>query len=414
VGRPVLGALPSGGASAAPFAAQQAAGAPTMYDLVIAGGRVIDPSQKLSAERDVAILRGRIAAVAANIPRTQARQVFDAKGKIVTPGLIDIHTHVFEYGQQLGVNSDIVGIQAGATTVVDCGSVGTYNWAGFRKFSIEPATTRIYALLNIATVGCCTDEIYVDPRYINTRAAAQVIADNRDVIIGVKVRIRGKAADAAHDVEVMKAARGVADAAGIPIMMHWTNQPEVLAMLKAGDILAHPFNPPNANTANCYGTGDEPMADKVLPQIRALKDRGIFTDAQAASTHTRWDLVEKAVKEGWIPDSFSTDVARLPGPDRTPASVLAPMSAFLHFGLPLDQVIEHATTIPAKMLPYPEKIGTLEPGVVADVAILEVSKDPYELHDQTAPSTPTLKLSQHINAVATVKGGAFVKKPPTT
>lgn len=385
-----------------------------MYDLLIAGGKVIDPAQKLSAERDVAILHGRIAAVAANIPRNQARQVYDAKGKIVTPGLIDIHTHVFEYGQQLGVNSDIVGIQAGATTVVDCGSAGTYNWAGLRKFSIEPATTRIYALLNIATAGCCTDEIYLDPRFINTRAATQVIEDNRDVILGVKVRIRGKRSDVAHDVEVMKAARGVADAAGLPIMMHWSNEPEVLAMLKRGDIMAHPFNPPNPNTSNCFATQEEPMADKVLPQILALKDRGIFIDTQAASTHTRWDLVEKAVKEGWIPDSFSTDVARLPGPERIPASVLAPMSAFLHFGLTVDQVIEHVTTIPAKMLPYPEKIGTLEPGVVADVAILEVSQNPYELRDQTQPSTPTLKLKQHFANVATVKGGAFVKKPPVT
>ena len=144
---PGLRALPSGAGSAASLAAApplQASGSPTMYDLVIAGGKVIDPAQKLSAERDVAILHGRIAAVAANIPRNQARQVFDAKGKIVTPGLIDIHTHVFEYGQQLGVNSNIVGIQAGATTVVDCGSVGVYNWEGLRKFSIEPATTRIY------------------------------------------------------------------------------------------------------------------------------------------------------------------------------------------------------------------------------------------------------------------------------
>jgi dihydroorotase len=185
-------------------------------------------------------------------------------------------------------------------------------------------------------------------------------------------------------------------------------------MLKRGDIMAHPFNPPNANTSNCFATQEEPMADKVLPQIRALKDRGIFIDTQAASTHTRWDIVEKAVKEGWIPDSFSTDVARLPGPERIPASVLAPMSAFLHFGLTVDQVIEHVTAIPAKMLPYPEKIGTLEPGVVADVAILEVSDRPYELRDQTQPSTPTLKLKQHFANVATVKGGAFVKKPPTT
>jgi dihydroorotase len=381
-----------------------------MYDLLIKSGRVIDPARKLSAERDVAILHGRVAQVAANIPPTQARQVFDAKGKIVTPGLIDIHTHSFEFGQTLGVSSDVVGIQAGATTVVDAGSVGVYNWAGFRKFSIEPATTRIYALLNISTAGCCTDEIYLDKRFLNTKTGLETVQNNRDVILGLKVRIHGKREDVEHDVEVLKAAREVADAAGVPIMMHWGNEPKVLAMLRRGDIIAHPFNPVTPNTSNCFGTQQE-QSDKVLPQILELKERGIFTDGQAASTHTNWDLVQKAINQGWIPDSFSTDVARLPGPARTPASVLEPMSVFLHFGLTVDQVIEHVTAIPAKMLNYPEKVGTLEPGVVADVAILELVQGDYELSDSTQKS---LKMQRHFVNVATVKGGTFVKRPPAT
>jgi dihydroorotase len=374
------------------------------YDLLIAGGRVVDPSQKLSAERDVAILHGRIASIAPNIPRNEARQVFEARGKIVTPGLIDLHTHIYEYGQMpLGVSSDRVGVQSGVTTVVDAGSTGAAMFLGLRKFVIQGATTRIYALLNISTAGCCTDEIYLDPRLIDAKAARRVIDENRDLILGIKVRVRGKHSDVAHDVGIMKTAREVADATGVPIMMHWSNEPEVLAILKRGDILTHPFNPPSPNWANLLG-GEPAEGDKVLPQIVELKDRGIWTDGQAGTTHTQWEVLEKAVSQGWFPDAISTDVAR--NPDKTPASVLLPMTAFLHLGLSLEQVIERVTVNPARMLHYPEKIGTLAPGVTADVAILELAQGNFELRDQRGQ---TRVARQQFVPVATVKSGIFVK-----
>jgi dihydroorotase len=374
------------------------------YDLLIAGGRVVDPSQKLSAERDVAILHGRIASIAPNIPRNEARQVFEARGKIVTPGLIDLHTHIYEYGQTpLGVSSDRVGVQSGVTTVVDAGSTGAAMFLGLRKFVIQGATTRIYALLNISTAGCCTDEIYLDPRLIDAKAARRVIDENRDLILGIKVRVRGKHSDVAHDVGIMKTAREVADATGVPIMMHWSNEPEVLAILKRGDILTHPFNPPSPNWANLLG-GEPAEGDKVLPQIVELKDRGIWTDGQAGTTHTQWEVLEKAVSQGWFPDAISTDVAR--NPDKTPASVLLPMTAFLHLGLSLEQVIERVTVNPARMLHYPEKIGTLAPGVTADVAILELAQGNFELRDQRGQ---TRVARQQFVLVATVKSGIFVK-----
>ena len=395
-----------GGAPAA--APQQASGLSTMYDLLIAGGRLIDPSLKLSAELDVAILHGKIERVEANIPRSQARQVYDAKGKLVTPGLIDLHTHVYEYGQTLGVNPERVGVQSGVTTVVDCGSVGVPMWAGFRKFIIQGATTKIYALLNISTAGCCLDEIYLDPRLIDAKGARRIIEENRDIIMGLKVRVRGKRADVAHDVEVMKVAREVADATGTVIMLHWTDAPEVLNILKSGDILTHPFNPPSANTANLFGFEME-QADRVLPQILALKERGIWTDGQAATTHTQWEVIEKAVAQGWFPDTLSTDVAR--NADRTPASVLAPMTAMLHFGMSLDQVIQRVTANPARVLNYLDKVGTLAPGVNADVAVLELAQGTFEMRDG---AQKTLTVRQQFVNVATVKSGIFVKGRPQT
>ena len=310
--------------------AEQGAAPRASYDLLIAGGRVIDPGQNLAAVRDVAILHGRVARIAENIPHTQARSVFDATDKIVTPGLIDLHSHVYEHGTPLGVNSDRVGIEAGVTTIVDCGTAGAAMFPGFRKFVIEGARTRIYALLNISTAGCCTDEIYLDPRLINIDAARAVIAEHRDLILGLKVRVRGRHEDLEHDISVMTTARELADEMGIPIMMHWSIEPDLLAILKRGDILTHPFNPVSQNNANVFGSGTT-QADQVLPQILELKDRGIYTDGQLGTTHHSWEVSEKAMRQGWFPDTISTDVARNPDGtprERTAADVAVPALGF--------------------------------------------------------------------------------------
>ncbi len=383
-----------------------AQGSVATYDLLIAGGRVIDPAQGLSEVRDVAVLHGRIARIDEHIPRAQARQVFDAAGKIVTPGLIDLHSHVYEHGTPLGVNSDLVGIQSGVTTIVDAGTTGASMFPGFRKFVIEAARTRIYVLLNISTAGCCTDEIYLDPRLINTRAILRVIDAHRDLIVGIKVRVRGKHEDLAHDISVMETAREIADQTGLSIMMHWSTEPDLLAIMQAGDILTHPFNPPSANTSNVFGS-QMTQAEGVLPQILELRDRGIFTDGQLATTHHQWEVSEKATSQGWFPDSISTDVSRYP--DRTPASVLLPMSQFLHLGMSLEQVIERVTTNPAKMFNYPEKVGSLEPGSSADVAVLELEQGSFTFGDGSRPQAHTRELRQQFVNVATVKGGVFVK-----
>jgi dihydroorotase len=386
--------------------AEQGAAPRASYDLLIAGGRVIDPGQNLSAVRDVAILHGRVARIAENIPHTQARSVFDATDKIVTPGLIDLHSHVYEHGTPLGVNSDRVGIEAGVTTIVDCGTAGAAMFPGFRKFVIEGARTRIYALLNISTAGCCTDEIYLDPRLINIDAARAVIAEHRDLILGLKVRVRGRHEDLEHDISVMTTARELADEMGIPIMMHWSTEPDLLAVLKRGDILTHPFNPVSQNNANVFGSGTT-QADEVLPQILELKDRGIYTDGQLGTTHHSWEVSEKAMRQGWFPDAISTDVAR--NPDGTPASVLLPMSQYLHLGLSLDQVIECVTATPAAMLNYPEKVGSLEPDSPADVAVLDLEQGRFTFADGRRDDAQTRELSRLFVNVATVKGGVFVK-----
>jgi dihydroorotase len=388
-------------AAAAPIAGQAAAS----YDLLIKGGRVIDPAQKLNADRDVAIANGKIAALAANLPANRAKEVFDARGKLVTPGLINAHAHLYRYGNSITVDPDLAGFPAGITTAIDAGSAGASTFLGFRKFIIDPSPLRIYAMLNIATIGNYGNELYLNMSLINPRTAVRVINDNKDRIVAIKVRINGIHDELAHDVEVLKKAREAADEAGLPIMMHWTNEPDLLAILKRGDVLTHPFTPPQRNSSNMFG-GTGPT---ILPQILELKDRGIYADAQAGTSHHLWENSEKAIKQGWIPDLITTDIgSQTP---QTPAGQLLPwvMTQFLYLGLTIDQVIEHVTVTPTKIFKFPEKLGTLEPGTVGDVTVIDLQQGSFELVDQQG-NKRTAK--QKIVPVAAVYGGTVVKIDP--
>jgi dihydroorotase len=373
------------------------------YDLLITGGRVIDATQRLSAVRDVAITGGRIARIDTSIPPQQARQVFDARGKLVSPGLIDIHGHVYDSAITISIDPDVIGIPKGVTTIVDGGSAGAGTFAGFRKYVIERAQTRIYALLNISTIGLVvTNELYLDPRMIDPKAAITTIQQNRSLILGIKVRVNGRQNDLAHDIGVLKKAREASDATGVPIMLHWTNEPDLLAILKKGDVLTHPFNPPSANSSNLVGGEGQ----TILPQILALKDRGIWTDFSHGG-HLAWNIAEAAAKQGWFPDTISTDIhrAHVP-PNGVVIDLPTTMSKFLYLGLPIDQAIEKVTAIPAKILAFPEKIGSLQPGSVADVAVLDVATGEFELFDSRREKRIG---RQKIVPVATIKGGKLIK-----
>jgi dihydroorotase len=388
-------------AAAAPAAGQ--AGAP--YDLLIRGGRVIDVSQKLNGQLDVAIANGKIAAVAANIPANQAREVFDAAGKLVTPGLINVHAHLYRYGNTITVDPDGVGFPAGVTTAIDAGSAGANTFLGFRKYVIDPQPLRIYAMLNVAIIGNYGNELYLNMSLINPGAAGRIINQHRDRILALKVRINGKHDELAHDLDVLKRAREAADAAGLPIMMHWTTERDLLALLKRGDILTHPFNIPNGNQDNLFGG----KPGEVLPQILELKDRGIFTDGQAGTSHHLWENSEKAFSQGWSPDLISTDIgAQTP---QTPNGQLLPwvMTQYLHLGLTLEQVIERVTLTPTKVFKFPEKHGTLEPGVTADVTVLDLQQGTFELIDQRGDKRTA---KQKFLSVATVHSGTLTKVDP--
>ena len=387
--------------AAAPAAGQAAAS----YDLLIRGGRVIDPSQKLNGELDVAIVNGKIAAVAANLPAGQARETFDARGKLVTPGLINTHAHLYRYAYPISVDPDAVGFPAGVTTAIDAGSGGSSTFLGFRKYVIDTSPLRIYAMLNISSIGNFGNELYLGLGLINAKAAIRVINEHKDRILAIKVRINGNQKELQNDLEVLKRARSAADETGLPIMMHWTNEPDLLALLKRGDILTHPFNMPTPNQSNLFGGAP----GKVLPEVLELKDRGIWTESQAVNSHHIWANSEAAFAQGWAPDLISTDMGSTAPP--TPNGLMLPwtMTQYLHLGLTVDQVIERVTLTPTKVFKFPEKHGTLEPGVTADVTILDLQQGSFELIDQQN-NKRTAK--QKFVPVATVHGGTLTKVDP--
>ncbi len=353
----------------------------TRYDLLVKGGRVVDPSQQLSAVRDVAIAGSKVVRVAEQIAETEARQVLDAAGKIVTPGLIDAHVHVYDGVAPLGIPADPSCIAKGVTTVLDAGSAGAHTFPGFRKHVINVVDTRVYALLNISIVGQATysrDNPFgenLDQRYVNPKLAIRTIEQNRDAILGIKVRLSDDIAGE-RDLKVLALAREAADAVKLPLMVHIgaTHSPlrEILPMLSKGDVITHCFH------GRANGVLD--ARDRVLPEVKAAVARGVHLDVGHGAGSFSFPVAEKALKQDLLPGTISSDVHQfnVHGPVFDLATTL---SKFLHLGLTLEQVIERATTNPARLFGFPQGLGTLREGAEADIAVFALAEGDYTFVD---------------------------------
>jgi len=381
--------------------AAQAQPAPR-YDLVVKGGRVIDPSQQLSGELDIAVSGRKIARVAAGIQETEARHVLNARGKVVTPGLIDVHVHVYDGVAPLGIPADPNCIAKGVTTVLDAGSAGAHTFPGLRKYVINVVDTRVYALLNISVVGQSTlsdDNPHgelLDLRYANPKLAIRTIEQNRDVILGVKVRLSRQIAGE-HDLSALRLAKEAADAVKLPLMVHIGNTStqlsDILPVMTKGDVITHTFH---GNQGGILDSGG-----RVLPEVRAAVGRGVRLDVGHGRGSFAFDVAEKAIKQDLLPGTISSDVHQfnVNGPVYDLATTL---SKFLLMGLTLDQVIERAATNPARTFGFPDGLGTLREGAEADVAVFSLTEGKFEFVDaMNQKRTGNLKLVP----VATVKAG---------
>ena len=373
-----------------------------IYDLLLQGGRVIDPANGLDAIADVAISDGRIAAVAPNIAPAGAGAVHDVAGKIVAPGLIDLHAHVFPgMTPELGVEPDRDCLAKGSTTIVDAGSAGAVNIDGFRRFIVEPARARIIAFLNISRIGMPSTGISLPELawlpLADVRSAVDAIRDHRALVRGLKVRVSNYVVREAG-MEPFRRALQAADEAEVPLMVHIGDSPAplgvVLDMLRAGDIVTHTYNSFaglvvldggrswRRQPDRSFGTGTTILDDAgdVIPQARAARERGVIFDVGHGGGSFSFDVFERAMAQGFPPDVISSDLSlfSIDGPAYDLPTVL---SRFLGLGMTLAEVIDAATARPARVLGMAGEIGSVSPGAAADVAVLDLLEGEFTYTD---------------------------------
>jgi dihydroorotase len=374
-----------------------------MYDLLIRGATLIDPAQRIHAPMDVAFSAGRVAAVENQIELTEARQVINGAGKLLTPGWVDLHVHVFEGVSYLGIPADPNCIDKGVTTAVDAGSAGADTFPGFRKFIIEASATRLYAQLNIASLGMLSTTMgeFEDIRWSSVDKCLQTIEANRDVILGVKVRLsRGTIVSEASGMRPLYLAREAADAAGVPIMVHpqeaWTGHTDdILKVLREHDILTHCFND---SVVGGILDQDGRLHESVLDAVA----RGVIFDVGHGKGSFMWRVAERALAQGFSPQTISSDLHwfNVNGPVFDLATTA---SKFLHLGLSLDDVIAKITSVPAAAI-RKDEIGTLRVGAWGDATLVELQTGSYQFldaHDDVRTG------SRKLVPVVVVKGGAL-------
>jgi dihydroorotase len=350
------------------------------YDLILRGGRVIDPSQRLDAVTDVAFSGGKVVKVGPKLEDGSGTDVRDVSGSIVTPGLIDLHTHVYWGGTSLGIDAEEFCRTSGVTTSVDTGSAGPGNFAGFRKHVIEPSQVRILAYLHVSHAGIFgfSDRVMVgesgDLRLMNPIDAVEVANANRDVIVGIKVRV-GLHASGTSGAVPLRIALEVADAVGMPLMAHIDHPPpsyeEVIGMLRPGDILTHAFRPFPNSPATHQGT--------VKREVLDARKRGVKFDIGHGKGSFAFKTARAMLANGFLPDTISSDVHQLcingPAYDQ-----VTTMSKFLCIGMPLNDVIAASTVNAGMALKRPE-LGSLKPGSVGDATILSIKEGRFDYVD---------------------------------
>ncbi len=372
------------------------------YDLVLKGGRVIDPSANLDAVKDVAFLDGKTAAVGDNLA-AEAREVRDVSGYIVSPGLIDLHTHVYWGGTSLGIDAEDFCRMSGVTTSVDTGSAGPGNFLGFRRHVIDPCQVRILAYLHVSFAGIYgfsktvmvgeSEEI----RLMAPAECAEVADAHRDVIVGIKVRC-GRHSSGTQGWNALQMALEVADQVGLPLMAHIDHPPpsyeDIVSALRPGDILTHAFRPFPNTPCNAQGA--------VKPVVLEARKRGVLFDIGHGMGSFAFKTARAMLANGFPPDTISSDVHSLciEGPAFDQVTT---MSKFLCMGMPLDKVIEASTVNAAMALRRPE-LGSLKPGSVGDATVLSVRDGAFDYVDVVGEH---LEGKQKIVSEGVVVGGEW-------
>jgi dihydroorotase len=367
--------------------ADAALGPNDKFDLVVKGGEVLDPSQSLRGKRDIGIRWGVIEAIEPEIAPARALKTIDASGKLVTPGLIDLHSHVYPYGSAIGIPADELAQFQCTTTTVSAGDAGVNNLAALRRYIVAQSRTRIYAFLHIANNGLSAfpvAELYnIDNAQME--ACAMALAENPDFLIGVKVRMSENVIFK-HGLEPLKRAIQACEICGWPakMMVHIGGvenaalMSQILDLLRPGDVLTHAYS----GAPNIGGAFTNIVQDgKLLPAALAAKQRGVIFDVGHGGGSFDFTVADVAIPGGCAPDTISSDIHVFSG--NSPGMPYLPwvMSKFLTMGFSLEQVVTMATAAPAKIINRAPKIGTLQQGAPGDVAIMELVEGPVTFVD---------------------------------
>ncbi len=384
------------------------------FDLVIKGADVLDPSQALRGRRDIGIRYGLIEAVEADIPAARALRVLDAAGKLATPGLIDLHCHVYPYGSAIGIPADELVPYQCTTTCVSAGDAGANNFAAFRRYVVAQTRTRLYAFVHIANTGLApfpVAELYnID--FAQVDAAAKAVGENADIVLGVKVRMSENVI-AKHGLEPLKRAIAACEKSGTggKVMCHIGGvetrelMSQILDLLRSGDILTHAYS----GAPNLGGAFTNIVQDgRLLPAALSAKQRGVIFDVGHGGGSFDYTVAEPAIAQGCPPDTISSDIHVFSGNTPGKPYLTWVMSKFMGLGFTLEQVVAMATINPARIIDRGPKLGTLQVGAPGDVAIMELVEGDVSFVD-TRNNTRTGRA--YLKPVQTVTAGVPFGRP---
>ena len=351
------------------------------YDLLLTGGEVMDPGAGYRGVLDVGISGGKITAVAPNLPTNEARRCISVKGRLVTPGLVDMHAHVFVNAHDMGSCTDDCCRRSGVTTLCDAGSAGSSNFAGLRHMLDSEVRTRVRAFVNLSAIGITGTSRggeLMHFQYADPEGCARTITENPDLAIGVKLRF-GPNLVWEYSNAPVKLARRTADmAGGVPMMMHITDSPiplpDLIEHMKPGDIVTHCYH---GRAHGIMGQEKQFLLKEVVEAQRA----GIIFDCAHGRNHFNFPMIEKALDQGFMTDTISTDLTLTSATKGPVWDLPTTMTKLLHFGMPLEEIIRRATATPARIMGYEGTVGTLKPGANADIAVFELRDGAFELRD---------------------------------
>src|SRR5438876_6284851 len=373
-----------------------------MYDLLLKGGDVVAPPPGLNGPSDVAVQAGAIARIAPNIPSVEAARTIDVTGKVVAPGLIDVHAHVFEGVNRTGVNPDLAGVYAGVTTIVDAGSSGSATFGAFPRHIIPSCQTEIIPFLHICQTGLATMPDIIAESSINLDDTLRVADQHKGLICGIKARMVSPALEI-MGMKMPQLAKRAAKESGVKLMVHIGDtekryDPKVirslLPLLERGDILTHYF------TANPGGVLDG--NGKLVPEVREAADRGVWFDTAHGRMNFSFDVGRRVIEQGLLPHCISTDLT-VPGRANTVHSMTEMMTRFIGLGFTLPQVVTMCTANPAKAIGVEQRLGSLAVGRQADISVLEIQPGRWVVYDILGTA---LRVDRAFAPHLTVKRGA--------